>query len=343
MNTIELSVKKAELISNNKIFIPKNIKLPYPLSKSTSGPGSGLLSIAIKFENKNIKLIVTQDQNESFSLRQENDNFQILKDGEIFLKNVKILPILFHAPSQAFLNIEARCIYNCAFCHLSQQEFFNEYNEERFFNLILKVSNRRDFQAIAITSGVYPSYSELINKICNIVKKLRQKFSDIPIGVETCISKQNELLMLKKAGVDEIKINIQSPDKDLFNKICPDFEYDNIFNNLKKAVKLFGKGKVTSNIIYGLGESDESVKKTIEKLAIIGVVPTLRKVRVNKFVKKKLEEATSNRIYDVSTDRILKISHEHKKILERYELTTKTFKTMCHKCGCCDIVPFWDI
>jgi len=343
MNTIESSFKKAELISDNKIFIPKDIKLPYPLSKSASGPSSGLLSIAVSFENKNIKLTVTKDQNQSFALKKENDNFQILKDGKIFLKNVEILPILFHAPNQAFLNIEDRCIYNCAFCHLSQQEFLKEYDEEKFFNLILKVSHRQDFKAIAITSGVYPDYSKFIKKICNIVKKIRQNFSNIPIGVETCISKQNEILMLKKAGVDEIKINIQNPEIELFNKICPDFDYDNIFKNLSEAVKIFGKGNVTSNIIYGLGESDESVKKTIERLAKIGVVPTLRKIRINNFIKQKLEEVTTNKIYDVSTDRILKIAYEHKKILEKYGLTTKSFKTMCHRCGCCDIVPFWDI
>ena len=343
MNTIELSAKKAELISNNKIFIPEIIKLPYPLSKSTSGPSSGSLSIALKFADKNVKLIPTRNKAQLFSLHMEDNNFQILKDGEIFLKNVEVLPILFHAPYQAFLNIENRCIYNCAFCHLSKQELLKEYDEERFFNLILKASNRRDFQAVALTSGVYPSYSKLIEKMCNIVKRVRQKFSDIPIGVETCISKQNEILMLKKAGVDEIKINIQSPDEVIFNNICPDFNYNNIFNHLNEAVKVFGKGKVTSNIIYGIGESYESVKKTIERLAIIGVVPTLRKIRVNNFIKEKLEEATSKKINNVSKDKILKIAHEHKKILEKYDLTTKTFKTMCHKCGCCDIVPFWDI
>jgi biotin synthase-related radical SAM superfamily protein len=112
---------------------------------------------------------------------------------------------------------------------------------------------------------------------------------------------------------------------------------------LKEAVRLFGKGKVTSNVIYGLGESDKSVIKTIEKLAEMGVIPTLREVRINEFNKKKLEEKISYKSPNISVDRILRIAHEHKKILEKYCLTTKTFETMCLKCGCCDIVPFWDV
>jgi len=343
MNKIDSARKKAELIINNKIYIPKDIKLSYPMDRSTAGPTSGSLSIALTFANKNVKLAISQNQNECFSLQKENDKFHILKDRKIFLENVEITPILFHAPGQAFINLEDRCIYSCAFCNLSKQGFLQEYDAEKFVKLILKASNRSDFQAVALTSGVYPDNTEIIKKMCYILKNVKEKLPNIPIGVEPCISNKKEILLLKKAGADEIKINLQIPDRDLFGKICPDFCYDDVLNILKEAVRLFGKGKVTSNIIYGLGESDRSVIKTIEKLAEIGVVPTLRKVRINELNKKKLEEIISYKSSNISVDRILRIAHGHKKMLEKYCLTTKTFETMCLKCGCCDIVPFRDV
>ena len=129
----------------------------------------------------------------------------------------------------------------------------------------------------------------------------------------------------------------------MFSKICPDFNYDLIIDNLINAVEIFGKEKVTSNIIFGLGETDETVVKSIEELSKIGVVPTLRKIRINKKNKEKLIKILNYDIPKTSNERIINLAYGHKRILEKYKLDTRTFQTMCHKCGCCDIVPFWDI
>lgn len=341
------SKKKAELINHNKIYIPKNLRLPYPLDRSTTGPGSGSLFIALTFDNKNIKLAVSKNCNEIFSLQKENDQFKILKEGDIFLDNVEIIPILFHAPGQAFINIDDRCIYNCTFCNCNTKNkkygFLQNYDKQRFVELILKISNRNDFKAVALTGGIYPNNSEVIKKMCYIVKNIRTKLPCTPIGVEPYIKKTNEIKSLKESGANEIKINLQIPDEYLFRKICPDFDYSHIINMLETAVDIFGQGKVTSNILYGLGESDETVIKSVEKLAEMGVVPTLRKIRLNNFIREKLKATLNYKMPFISTDRIIKLAYEQKNILEKYGLTTKTFKTMCHKCGCCDIVPFWDI
>jgi biotin synthase-like enzyme len=334
---------KAQLISSNKIYIPDCIKLPYPLDKSTAGPGSGSLSIAFSFDNKNIKLEVSEDPNETFSLQKANNDFHIFKKGKKFLENIKIIPIFFHAPKQAFFNLEDRCIYNCAFCSLPKIGLLSDYNKEKFIKLIIKATNRNDVHSIALTAGVYPNNTKILEKICYIVQVISKKIPDVSIGVETCIFENNEIVTLKNAGADEIKINIQIPDKILFEKICPEFNHEDILKRLKEAVKIFGKGKVTSNIIYGLGELDESVIQCIEKLAMMGVVPTLRKLRVNRFNRQRLEEALTYEIPITSSERILKLALEQKKIFEKYALSTETFNTMCHKCGCCDIVPFFDV
>ena len=335
--------KKADLISNGKIYISNNIKLPHPLDRSTSGPGSGSISITLSFNNKNIKLEVNKNENELFSLQKENNTYIILKGEKIFLENVKIIPSVLHAPRQAFINLQNRCIYNCAFCNLSEHIFLQNYDKDKFVDLIMKASKRNDFEGVALTSGIFPNNATIIKMMCEIIQDIKEKLPTIPIGVEPCIFNKEEIELLKKAGAEEIKINLQIPDRDLFGKVCPEFEYDDIINMLNEAVDIFGKGKVTSNIIFGLGELDETVIKTIETLASKGIVPTLRKIRINKGNKKKLETAISRKIPHTSSDRILHLANEHKQILKKYNLTTKTFKTMCHPCGCCDIVSFRDI
>ena len=77
MDEIELAYKKAELICNNSIFIPKEVKLAHPLSKSNAGPSSGCLSIGFSFFNRNIKMNVSKLKGEIFCLVKKNDIYNI--------------------------------------------------------------------------------------------------------------------------------------------------------------------------------------------------------------------------------------------------------------------------
>ena len=339
--------KKAELISVNKVYLPRSTRLPYPMEKSAAGPSSGTQSITLSFNDKHVKLAVSRDTKECFSLQQngENNCFQILKKNILFLKNVRMVPILFHAPDQAFMNIENRCIHNCAFCNLSNTKMADDgYDADYIAKLILNASNRNDFKAVALTSGVYPNSKMIIRKMCHITKTIKKTLPSIPIGVEPLITDREEIALLKKAGADEIKINLQIPDRNLFKKICPGLSYDNILDMLIYAVKIFGEGKVTSNILYGFGETDDTVVQAVEKLAEIGVTATLRRIRINKLNKTKIEKSLLYKLpSNVSASRILRLAVEQKKVFKKYGLTPETFKTMCHRCGCCDIVPFIDL
>jgi biotin synthase-related radical SAM superfamily protein len=147
---------------------------------------------------------------------------------------------------------------------------------------------------------------------------------------------------LKQAGANEFKLNLETFDQSIFQKVCGELDLDWIMKALAHAVKVFGIGKVSSNIIIGMGESDENVLAGVRALAEIGVVATLRPLRVNDLNRRSLEEALG-RIEPISEERLLRLATEHKRILLDHGLTTLTFKTMCHSCTCCDIVPFRDI
>jgi biotin synthase-related radical SAM superfamily protein len=144
------------------------------------------------------------------------------------------------------------------------------------------------------------------------------------------------------AGADEIKINIETFDRDIFEKICPNRDFDTILHVVNHACGVFGRNKVSSNIIFGLGESDETVLEGVKVLANMGAVATLRSLRRNEYNVDDLEE-TLGSLAPVTAERMLHLAREEKKILRNHKLTTLEFRTMCNRCLSCDIVPFWDV
>jgi biotin synthase-related radical SAM superfamily protein len=112
---------------------------------------------------------------------------------------------------------------------------------------------------------------------------------------------------------------------------------------LREAVPIFGKGKVTTNLLFGLGETNHSISQTMEDLAEQGIVVTLRKLRTNHANRQELEQSLRGGLPQVHSERIIDLAISQREILERHGLTTKTFYTMCLRCGCCDLIPFWDV
>ena len=75
----------------------------------------------------------------------------------------------------------------------------------------------------------------------------------------------------------------------------------------------------------------------------MGVVPTLRALRIDNINLKLLSKVLGNVPKPVSPERLVFLAEKQKRILEKYNLNTKLFKSMCHKCASCDIVPGVDI
>jgi biotin synthase-related radical SAM superfamily protein len=336
--------KKAALIADGHIFVACRSIIPYPLSISSAGPAIGSKSITFEFNKHRIKLGITRNKNVQFHLQKNSDTFSIIKNGVTYIDDVKIISNAYHAPEQLFMNLQVKCIYDCLFCEQNENSsnIHRYFNSSNLFAFLKRALNNPSIQSAAFTSGIYPDITAVNKELCsaiNIVKKLR---SDLPIGVEPYIYGPNNIDMLKNAGADEIKINLQIPDKHLFRSLCPNMNYSHILNMLDHAIEIFGRGKVCSNILFGLGESDESVLEAVEELALRGVTPTLRMVRLNQNISEKIKNKLGKKPMYVNAHRILNLGYEHKNILIKYGLTPTSFHTMCHRCCCCDLTPFID-
>jgi biotin synthase-related radical SAM superfamily protein len=359
MQVEEIAAKKAELINHGKINIPKGFALPFYPSRSTAGPGAGKQALVFSFYGTRVKLSLVRDGSAIFSLKHkenlENEigvnrvcvqgkPYKILKDDKIFLEEVGLEPTIMHAPAQAFINLTSECIYDCSFCVTPELDKKNRSpTPERWIELILSHADNSNLESVALTSGVVTSPHTTVLEMVKVIKGVREKLSEMPIGVEPYVTEKEDINLLHQAGASEIKINLETPNKEIFEKICPNMDYDGIKKTLNYAVSVFGRNKVCSNLLIGLGETDDELLVIVEELANIGIVATLRAIRINDLNRPKLKSALGMVPEPVPPERLLKLAKKQREILDRYDLSTSEFRTMCHRCKCCDIVPQQDL
>jgi biotin synthase-related radical SAM superfamily protein len=340
---LETARKKAELLAGGAVKIKRDFRLPFLPSRSTAGPGAGSVSIVFSFENARAKKPISRDSGE-FELVESPGGLRLLREGKPFIDEVELIPTLLHAPYQAFVNIDHACIYNCKFCNSPRlgHDVTKNLTDDKIVKMIVDASKTDDFESVAFTSAVSDSPSMTIKRMAGLVKTTRDLLPEAPIGVEPYATHPRDIDVLKEAGADEIKLNIESFEPEIFERVCPDRDYGAILHVINHAGRVFGKNRVCSNIIFGLGESDETILEGTKVLANMGAVATLRALRRSEYNLPELEKVLGH-LKPVTPDRMIDLAREQKKIFTEYGLSPLKFKTMCHACLACDIVPFWDV
>lgn len=333
---------KAELILGGSVRIPKDWKIPVRISRSTAGPGAGSRAIVLRFNDLRVKKSISTDEGE-FDLVPYEGGIRLEKDGRTLIDEVEIEPVIYHSPGQAFFNLDQSCEFHCLFCNspLLGVEVTKGLTPEKIADMVAEASEREDFVSIALTSGVVGGVEATVERMARTVELIKERVPWAPFGVEPYVNDPEQIYRLRDAGADEIKINVESADSVIFSIVCPDLDYNNLHEMIEIAVEVFGRGKVSSNIIVGLGESDEAIIAEVEHLAEMGCVAGLRPLKVNELNRLALEEALGS-LRQPSPERLIRLGEEQKRILDEHGLDTRTFSTMCFECRCCDLVPFRD-
>ena len=332
----DLIRSKAILISGGAVRLPKGYRPPVRFSRSTAGPGAGERYLIFSFSGMRVKKTISEDGEFEFDPEKK----QITRDGRIIANDVTIIPADIHCPEQAFFNLDQRCMFDCLFCSSPDLKVnaTDSLDFEKMASMIRGCEN--PIHSIALTSGVNGSVKGSAEKMIDCVSYLRKEFPDMPIGVEPYVDDIELVDRFHKAGATEIKINIETATDSLFRTFCPSLDRNMIIDMLAHAVKVFGKGKVSSNIIVGLGESDDDMRNIMQKLCSMGVTPTVRGLRISDDVRENLQR---NGIEEQpSPDRLITVSKIQKSLMDEYRLKN-TFDTMCLRCTCCDLVPFIDL
>ncbi|MDM7911844.1 MAG: radical SAM protein [Methanotrichaceae archaeon] len=318
---------KARLLSVGTVELSEPAALG---QSSTAGPGAGGQSIFFRSGEKTVRLSVVERS--QLRLERHGESVAIMQ-GENEVVRGRLVEPLFHCPDQAYITVSERCIYDCKFCAVPKLQGGTK-SSKRVREMVKQAAASGRLKAISLTSGVEVSPLHEAERVAGIVRDL--KSFGVPIGVSVSpFPGVNRIL--KDAGADEVKYNLETLDPDLFTKVCPGQSMEVIKEALTEAVWIFGRNRVFSNAIVGLGESDKILRSGIDELADMGVLPVLRAVYPHPL---RVGEIEMNR---PSAERLLSLARYARRAMDRNGLRGDLALTGCYLCTGCDLVPGRDL
>jgi biotin synthase len=188
-----------------------------------------------------------------------------------FYRNAKLFCI------NILLNYKEGCAAACAYCGLSKSRIGGPKSFIRVNWPIVPLNEviRR------IEKNIAPHVERIcVSMITNkrakkdtleIVTHLRSTSQKISVLVAPTIVDEEYLKALKSLGVDIVGIAIDACTKQLFKSLRgPVHTWDKYWETLIHGIDIFGKRNVSCHLIVGLGESEEEMVATIQKVTDLG-------------------------------------------------------------------------
>ena len=141
----------------------------------------------------------------------------------------------------------------------------------------------------------------------------------------------DDMLLLHEVGCDTVGIHLESFDQTTRERITPGkatISVERYFEAFKRAVEIFGRNQVSSYIIVGFGDGEETIVEGSRRLAEIGVYPFV--VPLRPIIGTPLEHSSApdpalmQRIYK-------QVAASNR----QYGLSYKNSRAGCTKCGAC--------
>jgi len=131
---------------------------------------------------------------------------------------------------------------------------------------------------LTISGGFVPERRE-VEYYLDVAESIKEHTGLEDFNGTACIGAPHDLSVIskyKEAGYRTLATNIEVWDRNFFKAYCPGKEelcggYDHWIKSLKHSVKVFGRGRVRSNLVGGL-ESKQSTLEGLEYLADAGVI-----------------------------------------------------------------------
>lgn len=285
--------------------------------------------VRLQYE-ENANLLLQPSQNGMYHILDAMTN-------QIITCNVQIENALVHAPEQLFFTIYKKCIAGCKFCPLSTRKDDSHYSFDLIYSRIKSIDQTK-IKSIGLASSAPPSLStsDIVDELIFIIEKIRRMLKlDMPIGVSIKTPSKEDLRKLKAHGVHEVRLNLETYNDHLSQELMPFKKKEKILCSIRDACDIFGDGFVSSNMLVGIGESDEDLLSGIEALAQMGAVATLYPYDPIKNGQETFVRPSAERLYNLAL--------EHKKIFERYHISPYKLQTMCCACAASHIYPGKDI
>ncbi len=249
-----------------------------------------------------------------------------------------------HSPGCISCCPKLRCTYykdgqQCKFCSLGDRADSNE------FDCVLPAADVAEMVKIALQYN--PDYEiALSGGTCSSDDKSAVYFSEIcrqiinnrknkyDISVELAPPDDDKYIeQLYESGATSIIMNIEIADEEKRHEICPgksNIPLSRYFSAMEKAVKIFGKGKVSSVLIAGIEEVDKNdIINVCKKIIPMGVIPTIIPF-------KPLDGSLMSNHAIADPEEVLNIAYDVNQMLYNEKLIADK-QGACTKCGGCSL------
>jgi biotin synthase len=191
-------------------------------------------------------------------------------------------------PTTAYLMTytSVSCRGNCAFCPQARASSASKERLSRvvwpdfpFESFLEKIASAAEIGKMRRVCIQTVNYRDFIGDTADIVSAITSRAS-LPISVSCPPIPKNEMHQLKRTGVERIGIPLDAATPEIFDKVkgklvAGHYRWESHFRGLRDALDVFGKDRVTTHIIVGLGETERDAIEIIQSLHDMGVNSSL--------------------------------------------------------------------
>jgi len=196
--------------------------------------------------------------------------------------------ILNAEPTTAYLLTyrQGKCFANCGFCPQAKDSkgradmlsrvTWPPFPTEKVLFRVGPAFEKGVIRRVCIQALNYPTVFE---DLMNLVKEIRSN-TEVPISVSCQPLNRGKMEKLRRTGVNRIGIPLDAVTEELFDKVKGrlangPYVWKEQLQRLVEAVRVFGKGFVTTHLIAGIGETEKEIIQMIRWCVDMGIYPGL--------------------------------------------------------------------
>ncbi len=179
-----------------------------------------------------------------------------------------------------------RCTANCGFCPQARRSHargdmlsrvsWPAYPTLQVIDHVENAYKTNCMKRVCIQALNYP---EVFSDLFALSKGIFNR-TEMPISVSCQPLNRGNIARLAEAGVQRIGIPLDAATEKIFDAIKGSsaggpYGWETQFELLRQAVEVFGRGKVSTHLIVGLGETEKEMVALIHRCADSGILPAL--------------------------------------------------------------------
>lgn len=220
---------------------------------------------------------------------------------------------------------------DCKFCCLSLTKNKTIMNVQDVVDALDVALSYNHQYEVNLSGGICGDRDSTICYLADICSGIRKRH-EVPISIECAPpTSVDGLIKLQEVGVTSIIMNIEIFDEKLRGDICPgksEISVKTYMDMLCEAVKIFGRGNVSSVLIVGI-QPEKDVEVACKELVSIGVIPTLIPF-------KPLDDSYMENHPVINVDGYIRLSKHLEKEMRKNYLGINGHSG-CAACGACSL------